>query len=159
MAVQDLSSHIPLQRKFIIYVIIATALHFPKSCFANSDVGTDERSHDGSCSCSGQRDSIYGQLHDGKNNLKDVTSSSTEEIKTYEKHSSLPAIAENYSTNQSDATSRNLTEDSTQFLKVDEMVYISGGLFFMGTNDPLIPGDGEGPRRLVNLSDFMIDRF
>ena len=38
------------------------------------------------------------------------------------------------------------------------MVFIDGGTFYMGTNNPLISTDGEGPRRLVTLSDFLIDR-
>ncbi|XP_029947717.1 formylglycine-generating enzyme isoform X2 [Salarias fasciatus] len=37
------------------------------------------------------------------------------------------------------------------------MVYISGGEFLMGTNDPGIPADGEGPQRLVHVDSFYMD--
>ncbi|EWM27272.1 sulfatase modifying factor 1 [Nannochloropsis gaditana] len=40
----------------------------------------------------------------------------------------------------------------------DEMVYVEGGTFYMGTDQPILPRDGEGPRRLVRLSSFYIDR-
>jgi hypothetical protein len=39
------------------------------------------------------------------------------------------------------------------------MAFIDGGLFYMGTDNPTIHTDGEGPRRMVNLTDFMIDRL
>lgn len=41
---------------------------------------------------------------------------------------------------------------------IEDMVYIPGGTFFMGTDSPVIPYDGEGPKRPVQLSSFYIDR-
>lgn len=37
------------------------------------------------------------------------------------------------------------------------MVLISGGEFLMGTDDPAIPADGEGPQRLVRVDSFYMD--
>ncbi|KAJ8370536.1 hypothetical protein SKAU_G00105640 [Synaphobranchus kaupii] len=39
----------------------------------------------------------------------------------------------------------------------DEMVLIPAGEFFMGTNNPEIPQDGEGPQRRVHLKHFYMD--
>ena len=159
MVMWYLSRLIPLQRRFIIGFIIVQAILSPRSCFADSDADTEVRPRDGSCSCGGQRDIMFGQLNNGKGEVIDATSSSTKDIETDHVFSSLPAIARNESTNQSGVTSVNSTYGATNFIGEHDMAYISGGLYFMGTNDPLFPRDGEGPRRLVNLSDFMIDRL
>lgn len=37
------------------------------------------------------------------------------------------------------------------------MVQISGGEFLMGTDNPGIPPDGEGPQRVVYVDSFNID--
>lgn len=37
------------------------------------------------------------------------------------------------------------------------MVWISGGEFWMGTDNPGIPADGEGPQRLVYVDSFYMD--
>lgn len=39
------------------------------------------------------------------------------------------------------------------------MVLIPGGTFFMGTNNPLIATDGEGPKRSVTVSPFYMDKY
>ena len=40
-----------------------------------------------------------------------------------------------------------------------KMVKINGGVGSMGTDDLKIPRDGEGPRRQVELSPLMIDKY
>ncbi len=41
----------------------------------------------------------------------------------------------------------------------EDMVSVPGGAFVMGTRlPPPYPGDGEGPPRLVVVSDFFLDR-
>lgn len=37
------------------------------------------------------------------------------------------------------------------------MVLISGGDFLMGTDNPGIPADGEGPQRPVHVDSFYMD--
>ncbi|KAH9402869.1 Formylglycine-proteinrating enzyme, partial [Tyrophagus putrescentiae] len=39
----------------------------------------------------------------------------------------------------------------------EDMVLLDGGLFLMGTNDPVIAADGEAPERPVHLSPFWMD--
>ena len=39
----------------------------------------------------------------------------------------------------------------------EDMVLLEGGLFLMGTNDPVIAADGEAPERPVHLSPFWMD--
>lgn len=38
-----------------------------------------------------------------------------------------------------------------------QMVLIPGGEFLMGTDDPGIPADGEGPQRPVYVDSFYMD--
>lgn len=37
------------------------------------------------------------------------------------------------------------------------MVLISGGEFLMGTDNPAIPADGEGPQRPVHVDSFYME--
>jgi formylglycine-generating enzyme required for sulfatase activity len=39
----------------------------------------------------------------------------------------------------------------------EDMIYIEGGLGYIGTDNPAIWRDGEGPRRPVVVSDFQLD--
>ncbi|RYH29198.1 hypothetical protein EON65_09385 [archaeon] len=41
----------------------------------------------------------------------------------------------------------------------ENMVFIPGGVSYIGTDKPVIIRDGEGPRRKVLLSPFYIDRY
>lgn len=43
------------------------------------------------------------------------------------------------------------------FISGIQMVLISGGEFLMGTDDPGIPADGEGPQRPVYVDSFYMD--
>ncbi|KAM8914911.1 formylglycine-generating enzyme isoform 1-T1 [Spinachia spinachia] len=65
-----------------------------------------------------------------------------------------------------DAAAAERVEDGSRYFKYSEgangrpqaqMVLIAGGPFWMGTDDPGIPPDGEGPRRLVHVDSFYMD--
>jgi sulfatase modifying factor 1 len=43
------------------------------------------------------------------------------------------------------------------YSRTNQMVYIKGGAFMMGTDEPVFVADGEGPSRKVSLSDFYMD--
>ncbi|KAJ8302401.1 hypothetical protein KUTeg_021388 [Tegillarca granosa] len=43
--------------------------------------------------------------------------------------------------------------------RTNEMVYIEGGKFTMGTDDPIFVADGEGPARMVKVKSFYMDKF
>lgn len=40
-----------------------------------------------------------------------------------------------------------------------DMVFIEGGDGFIGTDRPIMHRDGEGPRRAVKLSPYLLDRY
>ena len=40
-----------------------------------------------------------------------------------------------------------------------DMVFIGGGDGFIGTDQPIMHRDGEGPRRAVRLSPYLLDRY
>lgn len=44
-------------------------------------------------------------------------------------------------------------------LKNEDMVFISGGASAVGTDVPELWRDGEGPRRVVSISPFYIDKY
>ena len=44
-----------------------------------------------------------------------------------------------------------------KFISCVQMVQIYGGEFLMGTDNPGIPADGEGPPRLVHVDSFYMD--
>ncbi|KDR21085.1 sulfatase-modifying factor 1 [Zootermopsis nevadensis] len=41
--------------------------------------------------------------------------------------------------------------------RTNQMVFIKGGKFMMGTDEPVFVADGEGPSREVTISDFYLD--
>ena len=41
----------------------------------------------------------------------------------------------------------------------NEMILLQGGVFIMGTDDPILPQDGEGPARKVHVDSFFIDKY
>uniref|UniRef100_A0A8C4T354 Formylglycine-generating enzyme n=1 Tax=Erpetoichthys calabaricus TaxID=27687 RepID=A0A8C4T354_ERPCA len=43
--------------------------------------------------------------------------------------------------------------------KLNQMVLIPGGAFLMGTDEPGIPQDGEGPARRVHIQSFYMDMY
>lgn len=43
-------------------------------------------------------------------------------------------------------------------LRINKMVRVIGGTFWMGTAQQFIPADGEGPLRQVTVKDFYIDQ-
>nr|CAD7578227.1 unnamed protein product [Timema californicum] len=47
----------------------------------------------------------------------------------------------------------------SEYQRRNEMVYIRGGEFNMGTNEPVFVADGEGPARKVTLDDFYLDVY
>ena len=49
--------------------------------------------------------------------------------------------------------------DDADSIKYGSMVLIPGGNFTMGTNNPKIISDGEGPGREVKLSPFYMDQY
>ena len=44
-------------------------------------------------------------------------------------------------------------------LRTNEMVFIPGGEFTMGTNEPVFAADGEMPARRVTLDSFYMDKY
>jgi len=48
---------------------------------------------------------------------------------------------------------------STPYSRTNNMVFIPGGEFTMGTDKPVFAADGEGPARKVKVSDFYLDVY
>lgn len=45
------------------------------------------------------------------------------------------------------------------FARTNQMIYLEGGTFTMGTDDPQIPPDGESPARQVSIDAFYLDVY
>jgi formylglycine-generating enzyme required for sulfatase activity len=52
-----------------------------------------------------------------------------------------------------------LSESEVIDILNDKMVFIKGGLGYMGTDAPFMPRDGESPRRRVRLSPYYLDKY
>lgn len=52
-----------------------------------------------------------------------------------------------------------LHEKTMQVERTNQMVFIDGGTYYMGTNKPIFVADGEGPERLVKINSFYLDKF
>lgn len=49
------------------------------------------------------------------------------------------------------------TADTLSILKSNKMINVPGGRFSMGTENPYLPQDGEGPMREAEVDEFYID--
>ena len=52
-----------------------------------------------------------------------------------------------------------LHENTMQAERTNQMVFIDGGTYYMGTNKPIFVADGEEPERLVKINSFYLDKF
>ncbi|XP_048462351.1 formylglycine-generating enzyme-like isoform X2 [Rhincodon typus] len=62
---------------------------------------------------------------------------------------------------EANVVGQEITEDYRPDLerRTNQMVLIPGGVFTMGTDDPAIPQDGEGPARKVHVKQFYMDMY
>ena len=51
------------------------------------------------------------------------------------------------------------TEDFNSLPRTNQMVYLKGGKFEMGTDKPIFVADGEGPKRSVLIKPFYLDKY
>ena len=124
-----------------------------KKAEENGPFSTSSSTDSGGCGCSGtsgglKRDSALGSLD----------TSSTGETGTGTKES-LSSSSSSSSIASTSSHEDNYTPSSLYKYNLDTMVYLEGGTFYMGTDFPKIQTDGEGPKRLVTLSDFLIDKY
>lgn len=116
----------------------------------------------GGCGCSGtsgglKRDSALGSVDGGGGDGEGTTTAASSSTKSAP---TTTTTSRGLSSNDKDIATPSSSSPSFLYEQnLDKMVYIEGGSFYMGTDSPLIKTDGEGPRRLVTLSDFMMDKF
>lgn len=65
--------------------------------------------------------------------------------------------AENPADKYSRAKNEKPKDPLPSYPRTNQMVYLDGGTFTMGTDDPGVPADGESPARRVTLKPFYID--
>ena len=133
--------------------VISTTATDSESCKKTTEdsslFSASSSSESGGCGCSGtsgglKRDSVLGSL--------DTSTGGTE--------TKEPASSSSSSSSTSTSTKEDHhTPESLYKYNLDTMVYLEGGTFYMGTDHPKILTDGEGPKRLVTLSDFLIDKY
>lgn len=54
---------------------------------------------------------------------------------------------------------RKVNNINNNFKRTNQMAYIEGGIFTMGTDKPYISRDGEGPARKVKIRSFYMDVY
>lgn len=54
---------------------------------------------------------------------------------------------------------RKVNNINNNFKRTNQMAYIEGGIFTMGTDKPYISRDGEGPARKVKIKSFYMDVY
>jgi formylglycine-generating enzyme required for sulfatase activity len=143
-----------------IFLIQLSVYALCSSFFWTARAQADLLSSDGSCSCGGKRDSSLDQL------IFDASSLNADDPAINNGHlddlgvqsESVLTATPGFASDVLDSSE--MPVDVTLSTTITEnMAFIDGGLFYMGTDNPTIHTDGEGPRRMVNLTDFMIDRL
>lgn len=99
----------------------------------SASIGDEVTENKESCGCSAIKRNADEQLQDSTNIKEDNI---------------LQTDSEKYS---SAANARSI------YPRTNQMVFIKGGKFMMGTDEPVFVADGEGPSREVTVSDFYLD--
>ena len=60
---------------------------------------------------------------------------------------------------EQEAATDQTTKPETVTVKPNKMAFIKGGVFTMGTDDAILPQDGEGPARKVEVSEFYMNIY
>ncbi|XP_034389234.1 formylglycine-generating enzyme [Cyclopterus lumpus] len=122
-----------------LFTCVNTVWHIQGSCAAQSEPSAPRGA--AGCGCEKlKRDAALERVEDSAVCVEDSTESSD------------PAHKYSRGARESLPEARR-EEKNTQ----SPMVLISGGQFLMGTDDPGIPADGEGPQRLVHVDAFYMD--
>ena len=58
---------------------------------------------------------------------------------------------------KSDSTNSNQANARNPYARTNQMTFIEGGEFSMGSDKPALVADGEGPARLVTINAFYLD--
>lgn len=99
----------------------------------SASIGDGVTENKDSCGCSAIKRNVDELLKDSTNIQEDTI---------------LKTVSEKYS---SAANARSI------YARTNQMVFIKGGKFMMGTDEPVFVADGEGPSREVTVSDFYLD--
>ncbi|XP_056293829.1 formylglycine-generating enzyme isoform X2 [Pseudoliparis swirei] len=122
-----------------LFTCVNTVLHIQDSCAAQAEPAAPRAA--ASCGCEKlKRDAALERVEETPVRVEDSTVSAD------------PAHKYSRGARERLPEARG-EEKSTQ----SPMVLISGGQFLMGTDDPGIPADGEGPQRLVHVDAFSMD--
>ncbi|RUS77027.1 hypothetical protein EGW08_015207 [Elysia chlorotica] len=113
-------------------------------CTAEKSTDSDTGSSS-SCGCKASRSNL-------KSNEKEAMDASDEDvtIETEEKDA-----------DEGDIISKNddAAFDPENFPRTNQMLFIKGGTFSMGTDEPVFPADGEMPSRKVTVDSFYMDEY
>ena len=52
-----------------------------------------------------------------------------------------------------------VSDNDTPYERTNQMVFIEGGVFTMGSDRPIFIPDGEGPARKVSVNSFYMDKY
>ena len=150
---------VEMKATMYFFAVISVWIVLGSSTILALDTDVVSSSVDGTCACGGRRDSILGTFTADHKILSGADTDSTGATSPAD-HLSVSDVQKSASTDSSRLSKHDSSHERKALLQqnVENMVYIEGGSFFMGTDNAIIQTDGEGPKRLVTLSDFMIDK-
>jgi len=117
----------------IIFILAMLTSYATEETEDSASIGDEVTENKESCGCSAIKRNADEQLQDSTNIKEDNI---------------LQTDSEKYS---SAANARSI------YPRTNQMVFIKGGKFMMGTDEPVFVADGEGPSREVTVSDFYLD--
>ena len=113
-------------------------------CSASKDADSSGVSDSGSCGCKTSR-------KDAQPKPADVTDEDDVTIETE---------TESVEQDQGDTPNDDsFASDSKRYPRTNQMLYIPGGTFSMGTDEPVFAADGEMPSRKVTVDSFYMDEY
>ncbi|TNN81352.1 Sulfatase-modifying factor 1 [Liparis tanakae] len=136
-----------------LFTCVNTVLHIQGSCAAQAEPAAPRGA--AGCGCEKlKRDAALERVEDSTVRVEDSTVRVEDSTVRVEDITRSADPAHKYSRSARERLPEARGEEKN---KQSPMVLISGGQFLMGTDDPGIPADGEGPQRLVHVDAFYMD--
>ncbi|XP_038054416.1 formylglycine-generating enzyme-like [Patiria miniata] len=129
---------------------LAKCLVFITICTLLISADTDSKVSSDSKSC--------GAEEDGEKSGKDCGCSALNRQKNEDED--VGSASKKYTAEFNNGNQEENEQSATnQFVRTNQMAFVKGGTFTMGTDEPVIYADGESPARLVTLTSFYFDAY
>ena len=143
--------------KLCLFIIILVGLSISTHGEDNVDISKVETKPKSDCGCD-KADRKHVKVQGGTQTTEETAAGeASDQVRIEEEENDVSIETEELDAGKLPAKDApNIRTNS--FTKTNEMVHIPAGNFMMGTDEPILVADGEGPARKVQIDAFYMDK-